>query len=85
MNIRIIALLTFTLLSACTGSTVSSVGKHGGNVYALPVEVVDRMLVDAMKAEIPLLMSLIGLLERKSRRRYGRCLKAWLSRLWILL
>jgi len=53
MTIRIVALLALTLLAACTGSTVTSVDKHGGNVYALPVEVVDRMLVDAMTAEIP--------------------------------
>ena len=53
MKFRIVALLASILLAACTGSTVTSVDKHGGNVYALPTEVVDRMLVDAMSAEIP--------------------------------
>ncbi len=53
MSIRVVALLALTFLAACTGSTVTSVDKHGGNVYVLPVEVVDRMLVDAMTAEIP--------------------------------
>ena len=53
MKIRIVALLAFVFLAACTGSTVTSVDKHGGNVYALPAEVVDRMLVEAMSAEIP--------------------------------
>ena len=53
MKIRIVALLAFVFLVACTGSTVTSVDKHGGNVYALPAEVVDRMLVEAMSAEIP--------------------------------
>ena len=53
MTFRILTLLTALLLVACTGSTVTSVNKNGGNVYALPVEVVDRMLVDAMSAEIP--------------------------------
>lgn len=52
-NFRTLALLVLTLLTACTGSTVTSVDKNGGNVYALPAEVVDRMLVDAMSAEIP--------------------------------
>jgi hypothetical protein len=46
-------MLTLALLAGCTGSTVTSVNRHGGNVYALPVEVVDRMLVEAMSAEIP--------------------------------
>jgi hypothetical protein len=53
MTIRVVTLLMLALIAACTGSTVTSVDKHGGNVYALPVEVVDRMLVDAMSAEIP--------------------------------
>lgn len=42
-----------TILAACTTSTVTSVNDSGGNVYALPTEVVDRMLLDAMSAEIP--------------------------------
>lgn len=46
-------LFVFALLAGCTGSTVTSVNSHGGNVYALPVTVVDRMLVEAMSAEIP--------------------------------
>ena len=53
MNFRIVVLLASIILAACTGSTVTSVDKHGGNVYALPAAVVDRMLVDAMSAEIP--------------------------------
>ena len=53
MNFRIVVLLASIFLAACTGSTVTSVDKHGGNVYALPAAVVDRMLVDAMSAEIP--------------------------------
>jgi len=46
-------LAVFFLLTGCTTSTVTSVSKDGGNVYALPTEVVDHMLMDAMSAEIP--------------------------------
>lgn len=41
------------LLASCTTSTITSVDGNSGNVYALPAEVVDRMLLDAMSAEIP--------------------------------
>lgn len=40
------------LLTGCTTSTVTSVSKDGGNVFALSTEVVDRMLMGAMSSEI---------------------------------
>ena len=39
-------------LAACS-TTLTSVDDKGGNVYALPLEVVDQMLQDAMATEIP--------------------------------
>ncbi len=53
MKNTLITIAALTFITACTGSTVTSVGKNGGNVYALPLAVVDRMLLDAMSAEIP--------------------------------
>ena len=48
--------LTWTLLllalQGCS-TTLTSVDEDGGNVYALPVVVVDQMLKDAMETEIP--------------------------------
>lgn len=47
--------LSFVLLliiGACS-TTLTSVDSQGGNVYALPAEVVDQMLKDAMSTEIP--------------------------------
>ena len=48
----LLILAVFFLMTGCTTSTITSVSKDGGNVYALPTEVVDRMLMDAMSAEI---------------------------------
>lgn len=48
----LIILVVSFLLTGCTTSTVTSVSNDGGNVFALPAEVVDRMLMDAMSAEI---------------------------------
>jgi hypothetical protein len=45
-------LLLFLCLQGCS-TTLTSVDKDGGNVYALPAEVVDQMLKDAMETEIP--------------------------------
>ena len=53
MRVYILAFITAILLAGCIGSTVTSVDKNGGNVYVLPLEVVDRMLLGAMSAEIP--------------------------------
>ena len=39
-------------LAACS-TTLTSVDDKGGNVYSLPLEVVDQMLQDAMATEIP--------------------------------
>jgi hypothetical protein len=49
-----ISLSFFFLLGigACS-TTLTSVDSKGGNVYALPVEVVDQMLKEAMSTEIP--------------------------------
>jgi hypothetical protein len=53
---KVLTTLPFLFLAlfftACS-TTLTSVDKHGGNVYALPVEVVDQMLKDAMETEIP--------------------------------
>ena len=43
-------LLVLLCLQGCS-TTITSVDKHGGNVYALPVAVVDQMLKDAMATE----------------------------------
>jgi len=40
-------LIASAVLAACS-STVTSVDDEGGNVYALPLAVVDQMLQDAM-------------------------------------
>ena len=45
-------LIALSGLAACS-STLTSVDDEGGNVYALPLEVVDQMLQDAMATEIP--------------------------------
>ena len=53
---KVSVIFTITLLvmlASCTTSTVTSVDGNSGNVYVLPAEVVDRMLLDAMSAEIP--------------------------------
>ena len=48
-------------LAACS-TTLTSVDKEGGNVYALPSTVVDQMLKDAMSTEIS-----TGTLKRGSK------------------
>lgn len=47
-----LSLLLLLIVGACS-TTLTSVDSQGGNVYALPVEVVDQMLNDAMSTEIP--------------------------------
>lgn len=49
---RLCAAAAILVISACS-STLSSVDGNGGNVYALPVTVVDQMLRDAMVSEVP--------------------------------
>lgn len=44
--------ILITILAACS-TTLTSVDDKGGNVYLLPLEVVDQMLQDAMSTEIP--------------------------------
>ena len=63
MNKSLFYLTWFLLLIALQGcsTTLTSVDKDGGNVYALSVEVVDQMLKDAMETEIP-----VGALRRGS-------------------
>ena len=53
-NLQLMAVCAAALLflGGCS-NTLSSVDKDGGNVYALPVAVVDQMLRDAMETEIP--------------------------------
>ena len=45
-------LIVLAGLAACS-TTLTSVDDKGGNVYSLPLEVVDQMLQDAMATEIP--------------------------------
>jgi len=47
-----LSLFLLLVIGACS-TTLTSVDDKGGNVYALPAEVVDQMLKDAMSTEIP--------------------------------
>jgi hypothetical protein len=47
-----LSLFLLLVISACS-TTLTSVDDKGGNVYALPAEVADQMLKDAMSTEIP--------------------------------
>jgi hypothetical protein len=47
-----LSLFLLLVIGACS-TVLTSVDDKGGNVYALPAEVVDQMLKDAMSTEIP--------------------------------
>jgi hypothetical protein len=47
-----LSLFLLLVIGACS-TTLTSVDDKGGNVYALPAEVADQMLKDAVSTEIP--------------------------------